>query len=555
MKKFFWIGLGIVLVSIVPYILLSENSYIPVHDNLDSNVVWFKIIAESGHLFSSNQTLVEGMMGNLPRVSYPSELNFLTWLYYFFSPITAYLLNFGLVRIIAFISMFLLLREFSTETTNRSIYLITIFSVLFSLSPFWPSGGISTAGQPLVLYLFLVITRSKKIWPFILLLLYTFYSSLVLSGVFVGFCLFAWFIVHCLQKKKIDYYFLIGLFIFISGYIISDYRLFLSLISSDQFGIISHREEMVPEFHNKFFQEYLNLMLNGHYHSAKLPLIFGALILILTPIVIFCRKIFSKNQKIFLFITYTTILFAVVAKWEGIAFLYDEITFLKKFQFTRFFSLVPVLVFTTVYLIFKKFLYQNKIFLVVGIAIIALAFLDILRMDMNYRNLAKSSIGMAVPDPTFKEFYSKTLFDKIKEQVAEDDLKVLTFGIHPAVAQYNNVVTEGGYAANYPLSKKHQFLNLLGEEWAKENPENLKYIEHWGSRLYIFNDEFEKHVRYKWSNGREEEIKLNLNWDFAKSAGVQYIVSTNRIEDEELSLVGDFEDDNSVWVIYLYKLF
>ena len=56
MKKFFWIGFGIVLFSIIPYIILGESSYVPVHDNLDSNVVWFKIIAESGHFLSSNQT-------------------------------------------------------------------------------------------------------------------------------------------------------------------------------------------------------------------------------------------------------------------------------------------------------------------------------------------------------------------------------------------------------------------------------------------------------------------------------------------------------------------
>jgi hypothetical protein len=540
-KKLFWTGIAFIFIFLLPYIIMGERSYVPVHDNLDSNVVWYKVITESNDLFSSNLTRVAGIMGELPRLSYPSEMSILTWLYNLFSPWTAFVLNIVFIRLIAFTSLFLLLMELTASKRKINFGLIFLFSVLFSMLPFWPSGGLSVAGQPLILYLFLLLLKkNKQWWIFVLIFLYTFYSSLVLSGLFLGFGLFCWLVWDSLKNRKINFHFLIGFAILVLGYVISDYRLFLSVIDPGSHGFISHREEMVPVFHSELLGKIRDFFLNGHYHAAKLPLVFGALVLILTPFVLY-KKNSSKQLVIFLVATYLCVIFASISRWEGISFLYDQMPFLNTFQITRFFSLIPVLVFVTVYLLFDNFFLKSKILIGVGSFILLFAFVDTVRMDMNIRNLAKEIVGREVPDPTFEEFYSEALFKEITEIIPEENPKMLSFGIHPAVAQYNAIKTMDGYLPNYPLYKKHEFLSHLGQDWINENPGYYNYIESWGSRLYVFRDQFEQ-VRYKWETESEQEIELQLNWKLIKASGVQYLLSTNPIMDKEISLIEVFED-------------
>ncbi|MBC8838097.1 hypothetical protein IAI14_31395, partial [Escherichia coli] len=67
-------------------------------------------------------------------------------------------------------------------------YLVPLYfvSLAFALTPFWPSGMLSTLGMPLALWAFLNIRNNKRrIWNVVILTLLPFYSSLIL-----GFCFF-----------------------------------------------------------------------------------------------------------------------------------------------------------------------------------------------------------------------------------------------------------------------------------------------------------------------------------------------------------------------------
>ena len=68
--------------------------------------------------------------------------------------------------------------------------------------------------------------------------------------------------------------------------------------------------------------------------------------------------------------------------------------------------------------------------------------------------------------PTFKEFYSEASFMKIKDLIDRpvDSYKVISVGLHPAVAQYNGFNTLDGYFANYPLEYKHEFRKIIENE-------------------------------------------------------------------------------------------
>ena len=158
----------------LPYYYDIENSKFLIHDNLDSNVVWFKNLAESGELFNHSDGVIERTLNGLPRKFYPSDLNIRTITYYIFSPINAYCILKIFIHLIAFIGMYLLVGYLLKTKDNKGL-ISALVALAFSIIPFWPSGGLTVAGQPLLLYSFLNLIKKR---------------NLILSGVLFSFFLF-----------------------------------------------------------------------------------------------------------------------------------------------------------------------------------------------------------------------------------------------------------------------------------------------------------------------------------------------------------------------------
>src|SRR4051812_44844951 len=68
-KKLFILSLFVLLLYFLPYIILGEGSSILIHDNLDSTVIWVKILLESGEVFSSPSTPIKQIFNGIPRSS------------------------------------------------------------------------------------------------------------------------------------------------------------------------------------------------------------------------------------------------------------------------------------------------------------------------------------------------------------------------------------------------------------------------------------------------------------------------------------------------------
>ncbi|MBY6273894.1 MAG: hypothetical protein CW346_17105, partial [Bacillaceae bacterium] len=81
-KESLWAGLalGVILLYVLPYYLLGENSHIRVHDNLDSNIAWYKVLARSGKLFAGPGAVIPQVINGLPREAYGSEWTGIVWL-------------------------------------------------------------------------------------------------------------------------------------------------------------------------------------------------------------------------------------------------------------------------------------------------------------------------------------------------------------------------------------------------------------------------------------------------------------------------------------------
>jgi len=117
-----------------PLLFTNGNFYVPVFDNLDSTVVWYKTLVESGQIFASNDTVIPNIMHGLPRSSYPGEFNILLWLYYF-SFIFIYSLYLAIVYVFIFYAWFTKKNSYDIIAMNF-IYIVSIIRLplFYSLS-------------------------------------------------------------------------------------------------------------------------------------------------------------------------------------------------------------------------------------------------------------------------------------------------------------------------------------------------------------------------------------------------------------------------------------
>ena len=81
-KAFVVTALIIIALFVSPLFILGENAHIRVHDNLDSNLAWYKVLKESGEIFGSLEAVIPQVMnGNLLRNAFGTEWSGIVWLH------------------------------------------------------------------------------------------------------------------------------------------------------------------------------------------------------------------------------------------------------------------------------------------------------------------------------------------------------------------------------------------------------------------------------------------------------------------------------------------
>src|SRR5699024_9509174 len=88
----------VIVAYLLPYYVLGEDMHIRVHDNLDSNIVWYKLLSESRMVFSLPDNTLPQVINGLPRSALASGLDAAVWLYVVFEPFTAYTISQTIMR-------------------------------------------------------------------------------------------------------------------------------------------------------------------------------------------------------------------------------------------------------------------------------------------------------------------------------------------------------------------------------------------------------------------------------------------------------------------------
>ncbi|MDY0404351.1 DUF6044 family protein [Virgibacillus sp. 179-BFC.A HS] len=490
-KQHSWTIIALIVIGmyVSPYYILGEDAHIRVHDNMDSNIVWYKLLAQSGQIFTLTDVTLPNVIDGLPRSTLPSALDAMVWLYALFPPMVAYAIGQTIMRLSAFFGMKWLLEKDILHKYNVPI-LTTGTALCFAILPFWPSGMLSIAGLPLALHLFLIIRRQRKDAPmavWVLLLLIPFFSSFILTFIFFLGLLGVWWLVDWIRTKKANWPFFAAIAAMTAIYLVKNYLLITSMFLGD--GQVSHRDEYNLGHKDAIgtFFLFLHNFFKGHTHDLSIhEEIIIPVIALALMVAFFCRKI-PKLLIGLLLLTALLSAWYALWYWEGMRVLKDHVGLANTFNFSRIHFLDPPIWYVMLALAMVLLWQRVKLLRPILIALLVAQCFGLFLMNEEHKYAS-------FQNPTFRQFYATDLFADIKDYIGKDpaSYRVVSVGMHPTIAQYNGFYTLDTYNNSFPLSYKHQFRKIIADELDKSKL--LKsYFDDWGGRLYIYSSELGKH--------------------------------------------------------------
>ncbi|MCX6295669.1 MAG: DUF6044 family protein [Bacteroidetes bacterium] len=543
-KTYFKLSFLIIALYFLPYIILGKNSPLLILDNMDSNITWVKIILESGNLFSNPYTKIDQVLNGISNSSIYGIYDFsLIWfktcgIYW------GYVINKFLMTIVGFIGMYYLLKK---HFLPKDVYILIPFgvSLIFAFLPFW-SFTMSVCGLPLLLFAFLNLRNKTYHYSnWLIILLFPFYSSLILSGVFFMLIITLIFIYDAVRFRLFNYQVLLGIILMGCMYIISHFPLFYTFIFRS--SIVSHRIEfqMLALSFLDASQKAFKLFSEGQFHAQSLhtfiiiPVLFGSYLL-------YKAKSISRSYKFILIFILLTSMFYGFLDWSMIAQLNKKLMDTLPIQLQRLHFLHPIFW----YILFAVSLYKISTYFNAGKKIVMILLLIQFLYVVGNHELIANRKG-----PSFNQFYAQKQFNEIKTFInkPQNSYRVISVGIHPSIAQFNGFYTLDGYFPSYPLEYKHEFREIISPELDKSK--KLKdYFDNWGSRCYAFSSE----TGLDFVDPKYRRIQqLDYNFDAFKKMGGEYIISRAEIDlgnNTKLKLVKTFSKYDSYWKIYLYEV-
>lgn len=585
-QVFLFLLLGLILIFILLPVFVGENSIISIHDNLDFNAGWCKMIKDSNSFFTLNSPT--------PSFDNLSSLYFMQANYSLYSAIfcllptfPAYMINYYISIIVGIVSMFILLKRLGIKDD----FIAVITSVIFALLPKYYWSAVAISSMPILLVAFLDIVRQNREFnkKYILLLFFPLISNFVFVGIFaMGLWLLASIIIS-IRAKKININLFVSFFVLCIGYILVEFKLFYHAfvirdpLNRSIFNVTSER----------ILYWFKNYFVNGFYHFGSLQRRIILPVCVLFVLLYGLSHIFSPIKRLFdrlekSRIRLTVYLLGLILFFAFVGGLYES----KTVQFVISTVLPPlsgfnwgrawILNIPLWYILFALVMLQlDDMFRRkwIGYTLVLLQLCYILLMPYPYNDTIKTwynelfyKTGLDKVLPldkrvtkkfadtsddfiSYKEFFDVELFEEIKHKIKYANENVVAFGYHPSILMYNGFHTVDGYNSTIPLSYVWQFRDLLAPEFAV-NHKMRDYYNSWGARMYLYNGESEFYQPTRNKNSQPTTLRVDMN--VLKDAfNVKYILSRVEIinaAELQLYLVGTYTHKNSIYTIRVYKL-
>jgi len=541
------------LLYLSPYVIKGWDVWINQFDNLDQlSYIGIFDGGFRGQFFPTNDMPEYYLPGMEPifRVSILSVQK-LFWQLGFFP---GYVVNEMMYRILGFIGFYLLLRRLFMRELPRA--LPALLALAYAFLPFWPQGGLSIAGLPLLAWALVLLWRREKVlWAYMVVVLYTLYSSFFLTGVFVLTVLFL--VIIALAARRAPFRRLIfALALMTLLYVAVNYSFFViafvEKIPTNRSEIQLTSKSLSAAFHGFFlpfftqshlhapsYHQYLLLPVSvlgllGLWRGRACP--WRRLMLLLAGFIVFCAAVYA------------------LYRFKPFNNLYTRLGF--GFDYSRFYFLTPPVWYVMAGLAMAHFIgaarWQKPVLAVCLLLLLA-------QLGINYGH---SGWKVWAQRPTLREVMAVEQFGRIEDYLERNEpgfdkqtVRIGCVGFSPSVANFNGYRTLGAYCPSYPLHLKHEFLDILSGEMARNN--TLKqYMEKWGSQLYLFDDRIFVHMLDQRRLQRNvRSITCELNLPRLRALGVDYLFCAVPVSNAaQVGLTPVVRDTGSYYHLYIYRL-
>lgn len=552
------LSLIIICLVYLPYLIFGKNINFPIHDNMDSNIIWAKMVSDAGGIFASPNLIVDQIMDGIHRAGVYGLYDIALILFDLLGPFGGYVASKFLMALMGFFGTYLLVKKYILFK-DSPVYIAVGVGLLFGLLPFW-SFTATVAGSPLAIYALLNLRRKEKhLSNWLILLLYAFFSSLILIGIFVLLVFGVIWIIDIIRNKAVNWYLFGGLVFLSTSYIVSHFPLFsIFFYDSDFVSVRTSFINMALPLSKSLRSAVEHIVIDdgaGDFWAFTVSL--QRFIIIPTTILAAILLIKNKEKnRYFIYLCTFIILssvFAAMYIWARVAFIHEALAEFIPMNPRRIYWLTPVcwyVLFALSLCIIVKYLKRK------GHVIALTALLLQLGVVLYHQEYNRGESLHSIP---YGKFYAERQFTDIKETIdrEQSSYRVISLGIHPAVSQYNGFYTVDGYSTNYDLAYKLKFRRIIEKELDK-SPGTLKEYDDWGSWCYAFFGT-EGFMQILNNTDRYPKIEqLDFNYEALKEMGGEYIISAAEIDTEkkpQLTLLKKFDNyEDSYWKIYLYRV-
>jgi hypothetical protein len=555
------------LLFMVPLVALGPRTFIILHDSLEAEVVWVYLLAKL-HLVLAHGpgAAVLPIMNGLPRDALRSGLSVTVWVFNLLpdSPLAAYLLHEALVRVVALLGMYWLLRRYGLARPEQR-GLAAAVALLWAALPAYSIFGLSVLGQPLLLRAALDLRNGRARWAdWLVCAALPWWSSLVLVGPFIAAVWGVGLLLDLARRGRAawpaTWRGVGGLALLLASYAVVEWRLFASLLVAKTF--VAHREEfdllrLLPPGLGAGLRDAAQLFWLGHYHAS--PFFKGGIVLAVG--VGLWRLAAPERRQLLGQVAGALAGIAALCGLAGFlpllsARLQHTLPLLHAFSLGRFYFLLALPWVLVLVLVLRR-LPAGRL----AYALVALQFLPALAANPEFTNNVRALAGRPRADaPGYAAFVAPGLLGQARNLIQAQTrqlppaYRVACLGLPPAVAQLNGFYTLDSYQTVYPLAYKHAFRPIIAGELAK-SPELATYFDAWGNRCYLFSAELGRTFLVG-----KTPVRTVQHYAFDATAfrrlGGRYVFSAVRLArpaESGLRLLGVFDDSAAYWRLHVYE--
>lgn len=562
----------LLLLQAAVFLVFRGESYFQIHDNLDLFMGHYEMLKKAGIWFAHgvNAPILHGISRDL----FGSEFNLYNMFFILLPSYWAYLAGYAAKIAIGLFSFTLLAKDIYKERYEKYRPLIIVIGTAYGMIPVFPTYGIAFTSVPLIIFflrkLYFAKDFKERLPWYVAVFFYPVVSYFSYHGFFILSYMVLAVIILWIKDRRFPKSTFASIVVLSLGYIILEYRLFGAMLGDDTVTIrttMDHGNLTFGQAMKTAFDEFVN----ASFHSEDSHT-YVVLAVVLVGIVIINASLIKEGQAkkmltepvnlVMLWIIFNVLIFGLY-QFEPFRHLFEMLVPpLTGFEFARTAYFNTFLWYAELLLVcIKMYDCGKKILKPLANVIVTLSVLVVMFMPQVYNDFYYTCYNQAykvikhkdTSTVNYNEFYSVKLFEKIKEDIGYEGEWSASYGMHPAILNYNGIACVDGYLGMYAQEYKDKWTKVI-EPAFEGSPSIAAYFLGWGARVNLISASDENtYAPLRIMDPVDKRLICNM--DELKSLDCRYIFSRvkfSNADDIGLSMIGEYTDDSSPYTIYVY---